>query len=97
MTEAPINPDVALRGMQLDYQITDGSIGLPASMDYSNPGGLYAEFEDLPVPTSVWPITNPLLAFMVVLQMDTPVLIEVCTITLLMCEHTCDHECEIFC
>lgn len=81
MTEAPINPDVALRGMQLDYSNTDGSIGLPASMDFSNPGGIYAEFEDLPIPASVWPLPNPILALMVVLQMDTPVLLGTVDVT----------------
>ena len=75
MTEAPINPVVALRGMQLDYTTTDGSIGLPVSMDFVNPGGIYAEFENLPVPRSVWPVPNrDLILFMVVLELGEPVL-----------------------
>ena len=76
MTEAPINPVVALRGMQLDYSTTDGSIGLPASMDFVNPWGIYAEFEQLPVPASVWPLAGhcPVQLCMVVLELDTPVL-----------------------
>ena len=75
MTEAPINPDVALRGMQLDYSATAVVIDLPASMDYVNPAGLYAEFEDLPVPASAWVLPNPILPFMVVLELGEPVLL----------------------
>ena len=75
MTEAPVNADVALRGMQLDYSATAVVIDLPASMDYVNPAGLYAEFEDLPVPASAWVLPNPILPFMVVLELGEPVLL----------------------
>ena len=59
MTEVPSDGQVvALRGMQLDYSNTSGEIGLPPEMDFVNPfPGLYAEFEELPVPASGW--TSP--------------------------------------
>ena len=83
MTEVPSDGQVvALRGMQLDYSNTSGEIGLPAEMDFSNPGGIYAEFEDLPVPASVWPLPNAdLIQFMVVLDLGVPILLGTVDVT----------------
>ena len=83
MTEAPINPVVELRGMQLDYQATDSQIGLPETMDFVNPPpGLYAEFEALPIPASVClSVCGLFPGSMIELLLDEPVLFGTVEIT----------------
>ena len=81
MTEQPINDPVLLRGIQFDFTATDPQIGLPGSMDIVNPEGLYAEFEDLPNPSSVWPLPQPIPGAMIELILDTDVLLGTVDIT----------------
>ncbi|MCH8251531.1 MAG: PEP-CTERM sorting domain-containing protein [Planctomycetes bacterium] len=81
MTEQPINDPVLLRGIQFDFNATDPQIGLPASMDFVNPMGLYAEFENLPIPATLWPLPSPLPAGMIELILGEDVLLGTVDIT----------------
>ncbi|MCH7704629.1 MAG: PEP-CTERM sorting domain-containing protein, partial [Planctomycetes bacterium] len=81
MTEQPINDPVLLRGIQFDFNATDPQIGLPASMDFVNPMGLYAEFENLPIPATLWPGAAPFPAGMIELILGEDVLLGTVDIT----------------
>ena len=48
------------RVVQFDYIQTSAGIGLPSEMDFVNPCCFYSEFEDLPVPATIWPSPTPI-------------------------------------
>ena len=81
MTEQPINDPVLLRFVQLDFNATDPQIGLPASMDFVNPLGIYAEFEDLPIPTTWYRLPQIIPGAMIELILGEDVLLGTVDIT----------------